>query len=339
MTSVKDFRVVEEPTEETLGSGFFVFTDAYSVFDWGPMPDAIPSKGNSLCVMGAATFESLEAAGIPTHYQGVTPDATSLDACSAPPNEMAIELTQVPDLPYTNGNYEYEAYHAAAGENYLIPLEIIFRNQVPIGSSLRRRSTPAEHGLTWDAWPDTSVALDTPIVEFSTKYEESDRYLEPDEVETIAGAASVADLRSIAHAVNDVISAMADAAGMVHLDGKIECLYHQGDIRVADVAGTFDENRFSYQGTQLSKECIRQYYRAHDPAWVAAMTNAKQEAKKRDIVDWRTICESSPMSLPASVIETVQSLYTAGANAYIGYDLFDAPPIDQVVLDLEELQD
>ncbi|TKX76193.1 phosphoribosylaminoimidazolesuccinocarboxamide synthase, partial [Halorubrum sp. SD626R] len=53
MTSVKEFRVDEPATADATGRGRFVFTDAYSVFDWGQMPDAIPHKGASLCAMGA----------------------------------------------------------------------------------------------------------------------------------------------------------------------------------------------------------------------------------------------------------------------------------------------
>ena len=44
MTSVKEFRVEEPATADDLGRGAFVFTDDYSVFDWGKMPDAIPNK-------------------------------------------------------------------------------------------------------------------------------------------------------------------------------------------------------------------------------------------------------------------------------------------------------
>ena len=71
MTSVKQFRVEEPATADNLGRGAFVFTDDYSVFDWGKMPDAVPNKGASLCAMGAANFERLEDAGVPTHYRGV----------------------------------------------------------------------------------------------------------------------------------------------------------------------------------------------------------------------------------------------------------------------------
>ncbi|MFB6177888.1 MAG: phosphoribosylaminoimidazolesuccinocarboxamide synthase, partial [Halobaculum sp.] len=42
MTSVKEFVIEREPTETARGRGRFAFTDDYSVFDWGKMPDEIP---------------------------------------------------------------------------------------------------------------------------------------------------------------------------------------------------------------------------------------------------------------------------------------------------------
>ncbi|MFW5903430.1 MAG: phosphoribosylaminoimidazolesuccinocarboxamide synthase, partial [Halolamina sp.] len=230
MTSVKEFLVDEEATPDALGRGRFVFTDDYSVFDWGKMPDEIPQKGASLCVMGADNFERLEAEGIPTHYRGVVEDGLvrSLDAVEEAPTEMAIDLTQVPDLPHRDGDYDYDAYHREAGENYLVPLEIVFRNVVPVGSSLRKRYEPADFDLDPEDWPEESVSLPEPVVEFSTKYEEQDRYLDREAADEIAGRADVDDLEEIAIEVNRVITDRADAVGLTHQDGKIECLYHDG---------------------------------------------------------------------------------------------------------------
>lgn len=44
----------------------FRYSDAFSVFDWGRMPDAIPRKGEALALMGAALFSRLEN---PTAWQ------------------------------------------------------------------------------------------------------------------------------------------------------------------------------------------------------------------------------------------------------------------------------
>ncbi|MCU4924440.1 phosphoribosylaminoimidazolesuccinocarboxamide synthase [Halobacteria archaeon AArc-dxtr1] len=333
MTSVKEFRIEEVATAEKLGRGAFVFTDDYSVFDWGKMPDQIPDKGASLCTMGAYNFELLEAAGIPTHYRGVIEggEVRTLDETTRPPWEMAIDLTQVPELPNEGREYDYVAYHEAAGENYLIPLEIIFRNRVPIGSSLRRRTDPADHGLSFDEWPEKPVELDEPIVEFSTKYEEGDRYLSRDEADEIAGLASIAALEERAREVNQVVTEQATAAGLAHDDGKIECLYYQGEIRVADVVGTFDENRFSYEGTPLSKEVLRQHHKRTQPEWVEALEAAKVQAKREDVANWKRLCDRDPEPLADEILETARNMYCAGTNAYTGRELFDAPALSRAV--------
>jgi phosphoribosylaminoimidazole-succinocarboxamide synthase len=344
MTSVKDFRVEEPATATDLGRGAFVFTDDYSVFDWGKMPDEIPDKGTSLCTMGAYNFELLESEGIPTHYEGVTtPDtdgAVSLDDAldaGPAPREMVIELTQVPTLPFEGedsddpSGYDYDSYHAAAGENYLVPLEIVFRNRVPVGSSLRSRTDPADHGLDFDEWPDEAVDLADPVVEFSTKYEEQDRYLSREEADRIVGAASVEDLAATAGAVNYVVAERPDEVGLIHEDGKIECLYYQGEIRVADVVGTFDENRFSYEGQQVSKEVVRQYHKRTQPEWVEAVSAAKAEADERGVADWKGLCEKHPEPLDESIISATRDLYCAGTNAYVGRAAFDAPALTDAV--------
>ncbi|WP_436926824.1 phosphoribosylaminoimidazolesuccinocarboxamide synthase [Halosimplex amylolyticum] len=344
MTSVKEFRVERAATADELGRGAFVFTDDYSVFDWGKMPDEIPDKGASLCTMGAFNFELLEREGVPTHYEGVATDATdgavsldeALDAGDAP-REMVIELTQVPDLPFAGDDaddpsgYDYAAYHEQAGENYLVPLEIVFRNRVGVGSSLRTRTDPADHGLDFSEWPDEVVDLDDPIVEFSTKYEEQDRYLGRDEADRIAGVADVDDLAAVAREVNRLVTERAADVGLTHEDGKIECLYYEGEIRVGDVVGTFDENRFSYDGQQVSKEVVRQYHKRTQPEWVEAVSAAKAEADERGVADWKSLCDHEPEPLADHVIQTARDLYCAGTNAYVGRDAFDTPSLDAAV--------
>jgi len=336
--------VAEPATPDELGRGSFVFTDDYSVFDWGKMPDEIPDKGASLCTMGAYNFELLEREGVPTHYEGVataeTDGAVGLDAAldaGTAPREMVIELTQVPDLLFDGetaddpSGYDYAAYHAAAGENYLVPLEIVFRNRVPVGSSLRSRTDPAAHGLDLAEWPDEPVDLAEPVIEFSTKYEEQDRYLTREEADRIAGAADIEDLAATARAVNRVVTERADEAGLVHEDGKIECLSFDGEIRVADVVGTFDENRFSYAGQQVSKEVVRQYHKRTQSEWVAAVSEAKAAADERGVADWKSLCASEPEPLAESVIAATRDLYCAGTNAYVGRAAFDAPDLADAV--------
>jgi len=70
MGSVKDIEIIKEPTKESMGIARFHFSDRYSVFDWGEMPDHIDGKGAALCLMGAYCFERLEEKRIKTHLIG-----------------------------------------------------------------------------------------------------------------------------------------------------------------------------------------------------------------------------------------------------------------------------
>ena len=59
MGSVKDLEVIKKPKRNEMGIGRFHFSDRYSVFDWGRMPDLIEGKGEALCIMGAYCFETV----------------------------------------------------------------------------------------------------------------------------------------------------------------------------------------------------------------------------------------------------------------------------------------
>jgi phosphoribosylaminoimidazole-succinocarboxamide synthase len=337
MTSVKEFEVLQPPGPDSAGVGAFHFTDRYSIFDWGEMPDRLDRKGAALCTMGAHTFERLESAGIPTHYRGVG-DPTApvpLDEMAAPPRRMVIELTQTPSLPNGGTGYDYEAYHAAGGAHHLVPLEVVYRNAIPPSSSVRRRLTPAEVGLDGPEWPAETLTLDRPLVEFSTKFEPTDRYLSRAEAMAVAGPASLDALEALALEVNRTVTAIATEAGFDHLDGKIECLYAAGELRVADVAGTFDENRFRYDGFPVSKEVLRMFYRRTAPGWIDAIRAAKRSGD----ADWQAAVDVAPPPLPVAVRAGVERLYQSGADRYCGSAQFDAGDLPMAIAQLQSLTD
>lgn len=83
--SVKDVR---GPVELMTGGGgpggpavvsgvIFDYTDAYSVFDWGRMPDAIPRKGAALALIAAEWFERIERGDTWKEFSR-SPDAIAL---------------------------------------------------------------------------------------------------------------------------------------------------------------------------------------------------------------------------------------------------------------------
>ena len=68
MGSVKDVKIIKKPEGNKTGFGEFIFSDKYSIFDWGEMPNLIMNKGKALCIIGAYFFEKLEEREIRTHY-------------------------------------------------------------------------------------------------------------------------------------------------------------------------------------------------------------------------------------------------------------------------------
>ncbi|MGC8870354.1 MAG: phosphoribosylaminoimidazolesuccinocarboxamide synthase, partial [Brevinematia bacterium] len=91
MGSVKDLLVLEPPSEKKLGRGRFVFSDRYSVFDYGEMPDHIDDKGKAICIATSYFFEKLENLGIKTHYLGLVVEedkVKSLNDLKNPSNIM-----------------------------------------------------------------------------------------------------------------------------------------------------------------------------------------------------------------------------------------------------------
>jgi len=340
MGSVKDLIIESKPTQDTLGKGSFKFSDDYSVFDWGKMPDTIKEKGAVLCLMGAFNFEQMEKKGIKTHYLGVVENGKvkCLDELSAPSNEMKVSLTVVPELPFVGGKYDYRAFKKNAGENHLIPLEMIYRNSVPPGSSFRERLQPGDIGLENIFWPKETVKLDRPYIDFSTKLEEKDRYLGVAEAREMAGLdeKQLDVMTDIVVAVDKVITEQAKKQGFENEDGKLEMFYLKGGFIVADVTGTFDENRFSFSGKEISKEVARQYYKRKQKGWVKKVTKAKKIAMKKGQRDWKQFCGEQPKNLEPEFLALFGEMYRAGANQYLGKKWFEARDLKEVLKEIYE---
>ena len=359
MASGRALRVETPPTRESLGQGTFVFGDEYEAHGWAPMPDRVPRRGASACSMAAATFERLEAAGVPTHYRGVVHgDAVQpLDAVDTPPTTLAVKVARVPNLPYPGGAYDYESYHREGYTSYLLPLSVVYRHEVPPDSPVRDRARPAEHGLQRDEWPAESVTLPEPAIEFVATQETRERYLDRDEAAEVAGPGDLDRLADLGREVASVVAAgasrlteraSATSEGdyapsttspieVTHQHGRIDVVMDDGVPTVAGVAGTFDTDRFSAGGLPLSTAFLGAYYREVDPDWVAAVEDAKLRARVEDVADWRSLCSVSPKPLPDHVLSAVSKLYASGANAYTGRELFEAPSLAVAIRRLERL--
>lgn len=301
MGSVKNVTIEKQPTEDEFGKGTFEFTDDYSVFDYGKMPDTIPAKGECLCRMAAWNFEQLAKIGVKSHFLALVP-----------PNKMDVSITRI----LHPGKDEI----TTSTGNYLIPLEVIFRNSLPGGSSVFKALDAGEltlEDLGLDHKPEPGEKLDKPIIDITTKLEVSDRRLKWDEAIRMSGLTDedVARIRQLVMKINGFLNDRANAVGLEHADGKVElAMSPDRQLTLVDVCGTLDENRFLVDNFHISKQIIRDIYKKTD--WYPQLEDAKKTRPKEE---W-----PAPTRLAPELVEAVSNMYKAAYEMWTGNTIWDA---------------
>jgi len=334
MGSVKDLIVIEKPCKNKSGRGRFVFSDRYSVFDWGEMPDHIPNKGKSLCISAAYFFEKLESMGIRTHYLGLVEDGQlkRISEVKDPVDIMEVKLLRVLKPPKTADGYDYSDYKKE-DSNFLVPLEVIYRNSLPAGSSVFKRLEKGElklKELGLEKMPIPGENLKNPFLDVSTKLEESDRYLTWKKAQEIAhlGDKELEEIKKITLIINELIGQEANKIGLKYEDGKIEFGFDKGgNLLLVDVLGTLDEYRFTFKGMPISKEIARLYYRK--TSWFKELV----EVKKKDELSWKDKVNLSPPPLPPRLKELISMAYCAFTNEITGRVWFTKIPAMKKILE------
>ncbi len=314
MGSVKDLSVSKEANENEMGVGVFKFTDDYSVFDYGKMPDTIPDKGEALCRLAAFNFKELEKLGVKSHFRQLVSG-----------DEMEVDLVRV--------LFPQKGELKEGMSNYLVPLEMIFRNSLPSGSSVFKRlekgqTTIEQLGL--DKMPEPGEKLEKPIMDVSTKLEPTDRYLTWEEAAEISklSAEEINGLKEAALKINNFLTDKAASIGIEHADGKVEFgLSPQRELILVDVCGTLDENRFLYNGFHLSKQVLRDYYKT--TPWYEVIEKEKTEGKGHGEF-------TAPEGLPAELVELVSNMYKAVTVEWTGEKTWDVPSVKDVVQQYKE---
>lgn len=339
--SVKDIFTFEDNSNSLV----FLFSDRYSVFDWGEMPDLLEKKGDSLAHMGKIFFnylgstkswknwnlpqnvlenlgsdaqdvlEELREKGVNHHCQG---------AVDKKNNSLLVSKVNVPSLPFIDGVYQYDHYTQKV-ENTLVPLEVIFRFGVPAGASILKRvndeSYLSELGLRTK--PKEGDRFECPLIEFSTKLENTDRYLGKEEAKTISGMTNqeFKDLHILTTIVACRLRDFFKSLGITLWDGKFEWSFSKiyngkRGLLMVDSIGP-DELRLEAFGQKLSKEFLRSFYR--DSEWLQAVEKGKLIATERNDNDWKRIVTDElkvqPGPLEKNYKSVANSLYLTLANA------------------------
>jgi len=337
MGSVKDLEIIKMPNESEAGIGRFIFSDRYSVFDWGEMPDHIEDKGKAICIVTSYFFELAEKNGIKTHYIGIVESGKpkNLKDLSSPSQIMEFKMARVIKPAFDGQRYDYSIFKDLKG-NFLIPLEVIYRNSITEGSSLLKRFknkevSPSDFGLS--EIPEPNKPLEKPILDFSTKLEVTDRYLKEEEAREISGLTSreFEILKETALKLNSIITQKVRELGLNNEDGKFEfALDEKRELMVVDAIGALDECRFTMNGIHLSKEIMRIFYRK--TRWYEEV----EKAKAVDRFNWKNLV-SPPPPLPDEWKVAISNLYRSYANEITEKQFFDSPPLKEVVKTVEKL--
>lgn len=314
--------------EEGKEPYIFEFSDRYSIFDWGQMPDLLSDKGASLAFMGwfffdylgrpatwldwkapegmetDAQLQALRKGGLKHHAIGlVDHDAKSIPLQRefiSPTRCLAVKPVAVhePKSSVVDGqlHWDYSAYKSAP-EHALVPLEVIFRFGVPEGSSLLQRTGDASYckSLGLSQPPKTGDSFAVPVIEYSTKLETSDRYLPYAEAQRIAGLsdAEFKALGTLARLISLRLKDCFTEIGIELWDGKLEFGFGakiSAGVREFMLVDSIgpDELRLIKDGQHLSKEALRGFYRP--TAWYKGLETGKTLAKERGEKDWKKIC-------------------------------------------------
>ncbi len=318
------------------GEIVFEFSDDFSVFDWGKMPDLIPEKGRSLMRLASHVFEllssretwisffqseeakpleflsgeylellpklraELESSGMRSSYRGLYPE-------EAPIGLKMDRMAIVPPKAMEGGNglttFDYSnAPRNAAGT--LIPLEIVFRHALMDRSSFFERN------------PETTLKpghrFSLPLIEFFTKLEPTDRFIATRSEASSVGRVSVEHLVELTLRTTLLSLWLKRECRMRNLDlidGKFEWgLDQSGAISLCDAIGPDELRLMELTGGDskpLSKEFLRTAYR--NSPWYAEIQALK--AQNRQGPGWQKLVLSPVPLLPRDQIQKATALY------------------------------
>lgn len=259
----------------------FEFTDQYSIFDWGVMPDTISDKGMHLARLATFFFEKLMSKHCylelkkpqnldEKEFSNITSSKTfkALQKHGAKthfikyqrPASLIVKPVKILEPELNQDTYNYDQYKQAVTDT-LIPLEVVFRFGAPEGSSILKRNKDLQPNEMF-----SKIQID-----FYTKLEPQDRYLTELEAKTISGLSDkefeslILQTKTFAIVLENLFSCI----DICLWDGKFEFAYgtktdgNEREIILIDSIGP-DELRLTKNSMVLSKEYLRSLYKKSD---------------------------------------------------------------------------
>jgi phosphoribosylaminoimidazole-succinocarboxamide synthase len=304
--------------------------------------------------MQGFNFELLAKEGIDSHYIGLVAragellGATDVLARRSTPQAVIPDTTRLnfvnrvmPRFDEQKGEWDYSAFQNPEANNYVHPLELMSRNDLPEASSVWKRvrdgqTTMEALGLPADFKPgDTIPAELIPILDYSTKFEPDDRYLTPEQARQMAGLseARFAAMNETTRKASRLMTDYAESRGFKRLDGKVEQVTYVFDGRQVDVLGdavcTWHEDRLMSQfGIGISKQRIRDKIKKLNQAWYDEIQRAKKQAKDEGVDDFRKLMdpEIKYVSPDAGFFHAVNRMFQAATNQWVDGRVFEPFP-------------
>ena len=358
------------------GEAVFEFTDAYSVFDWGKMPDAIPEKGAALAALGCAFFELL---GSGSTWKAFFDGAPGRAFLAATDSELIVrargviaERERLAKLLYhevaalaTNGlptHFRGRIGDANAGGMHVErlaavkpKLATVLGDTVPDyalpGGPRNAPSTliPLEVVFRFELTKASSLLARKPNAGFSagqkfafpylecfTKLEDSDRALDFPEALAVG--------RIDAHTLEKLLLRTALTAAFIretfaaHGLALLDGKFEWGLNAAGELILADAIGPDELRLTFDGVSLSKEILREY---YRGTPWHLEVEARKKEVgetSDWHSLVRSRPEALPAAPLRTVANLYGALANAVAGKRVFDVPSLAEVAMSLRELR-
>ena len=257
------------------------FSSRVSVFDYGALPDEIPERGRTLARIATWFFKEFNKRGLPSAYD---------EELSHKEHKFYMRRVAHPKFGSYTSSLKF------------VPLEVVFRWGVPEGSSLlKRRPDLQPHSF-----------FEEPLIEFSTKLEARDRFVDLAEAAELAGGLErIKQLQDYTLKACTALRDILKSCGLELWDGKFEFAYDDdtGEVLLVD-AITPDELRVTLPGlnkVSLSKQLLRMWL--GQTAWSYEVKKAKVKFGQ----DWKSEV-ATPPQLGAWRLQKFASLYAAFAQ-------------------------
>jgi phosphoribosylaminoimidazole-succinocarboxamide synthase len=336
-TSVKTIYIVQRPSETEPGIADFRFNPVFSVFDYGTLQPPVPLDNSTVALMAAYNFERLREAGIESHYIAMVHEGEAITAAEAirrgvAPDTLRVRLVNRLLPTHTAAGWDYSVFHRPPSNHFVVPIEFISRVKIGGNSSVWKRVARGEISLA-DLGLPSGIQPGDPlphhVLDYSTKYEPEDRYVATEEARLITGFSTQRweKINRTTTEVSRLLTDLAESRGVQREDGKVEyvTLDHRRETDVlGDAVTTLHEDRLVLDGTDITKQAIRDAVKQCSPEWAAEIDRAKTEARRQGVPDFRTLMDPAIryVSPPAEFFNRYNALARAFVNHWVGASVY-----------------